>query len=439
MSAPALKRQKTSDDPVCSCKTIQSAARAQHLPCLLKFLASPDLSEKSAAIDEALRLVAAHELHGSSVQPSDCTGCVRALLDIQTSASTTASAKRYKPQPEGALSLCAREGCIPCLETLLAHYMQYGCGLDRENWRVVLESAVRCSQLDSIQAIFRASSRAGSGKELQADLGHAAVQMTLEQHELLLIARGSEHSHTECGGMLRVLSWLLDQGYTCEGSDHDSTLKAALRTMVSFGCIEGANALSSKYQLDLSTVLHEACKAQHGSEMVRELVRLGADIYTVSSNGYNVLQTAVTHGSTDTVKALLKLEQGAASAATTTAASTALPFILQPFDDGDSVLHRAVSKSAQLLEALLLQKDTNVATALQMTDSSGRTVLHCAIELHRVDHVKLLLQAAVSLRVVRQVCDMKDTTDVGIACLVRRTGTAAMLKLLTPYVNEVSS
>jgi Ankyrin repeats (3 copies) len=233
--------------------------------------------------------------------------------------------------------------------------------------------------------------------------------------------------------MLHVLTWLLVQ----KNSDHDSTLKAVLSTMVKFGCTEGVSALSAKHHVDLSAVLHEACKGQHGSALVRELARCGADIYTRSSNGYNVLQTAVMHGSADTVTTLLQLEKSAASTAITTAAASPLPFILQPFDDGDSVLHTAVRKSTQLLEALLLHKDSTVATALQMTDSSGRTALHCAIELHKAEHVKLLLQAAVTLRVVRQVCDMKDGTGIDIACLVRRTGAAAMLKLLSPYVPEV--
>jgi ankyrin repeat protein len=150
--------------------------------------------------------------------------------------------------------------------------------------------------------------------------------------------------------------------------------------------------------------------------MVREMVRCGADIHSRPPNGYNVLQTAVARGSADTVKTLLQLEQSAASTATTTAASSPKPFILQPFNGGDSILHKAVSKSTQLLEALLLLKDSTVATALQMTDSCGRTALHCAIELHKAEHVKLLLQAAVTLRVVRQVCDMKDGTGMYIAC-----------------------
>jgi Ankyrin repeats (3 copies) len=433
MSAPALKRQKTSDAPVCSCEHIQAAARAQHLPCLRKFL-SGNVSERSEIIDEAVRLVAAHERTGS-VQSRDCTGCLRALLDAETSV-TAAITTRYELALESLVSLCAREGCIPCVDALLAHYMKHVHGADSKHWRAVLESILSCSQLEAVQAVFRAVS--SCDEKLQAQLGHDAVQIVLKLLELPLITHGSEHSHSECEGVLRVLTWLLEQGFTCENSDHDSTLKAVLSTMVKLGCTEGVSALSVKHHVDLNAVLHEACQAQHGSAMVRELVRCGADIFARSSNGYNVLQTAVAHGSADTVKTLLQLEKSAASTATTTtAASSTQPFILQSFDDGDSVLHKAVSKSTQLLEALLLLKDNTVATALQMTDSSGRTALHCAIKLHRAEHVKLLLQAAVTLRVVRQVCDVQDDTGVDIACLVKRTGAAAVFKLLSPYISEV--
>jgi Ankyrin repeats (3 copies) len=437
MSAPALKRQKTSDAPVCSCDNIQAAARAQHLPCLRKFVASCNLSdiERSEIIDEALRLVTAHKRTGSSTQSRDrdCTGCLRALLDMQMSA--TAKTATYELVPESLVSLCAREGCTPCLDTLLAHYKKQELGADRQHWRAVLESVLSCSQLEAVQAVFRAVS--SHDEKLQAQLGHDAVQIVLKQLELPLITHGSEQSHSECEGMLRVLTWLFGQGFTCENSDHDGTLEAVLSTMVKLGCTEGVRALSAEHRVDLTAVLHEACAVQYGSAMVRELVRCGADISTRSSNGHNVLQTAVTHGSTDTVKALLQLEKSAASTATTTAALSPQPFILQPFDDGDSILHKAVSKSTQLLEALLLLKDSTVATALQMTDSSGRTALHCAIELHRAEHVKLLLQAAVAVRVVRSVCDVQDDTGVDIACLVKRTGAAAVFKLLSPYISEV--
>jgi hypothetical protein len=180
MSSPALKRQKTSDAPVCSCQNIQAAASGQHLPCLRKFLiSSGNSSERFEVIDEALRLVAAHERTDSSThsRDRDCTGCLKALLDLKTSATTAAT--RYELKLESHLSLCAREGCIPCLDTLLAHYMQHGHGLDRQHWRAVLESVVSCSHLEAVQAIFRAISCCD--EKLQAQLGHDAVQIILQQ------------------------------------------------------------------------------------------------------------------------------------------------------------------------------------------------------------------------------------------------------------------
>jgi ankyrin repeat protein len=277
----------------------------------------------------------------------------------------------------------------------------------------------------------------------------AALEFVLDHHQRQFIADGSERLHSSCAGMMQIFSWLRDEVPDCQCW---GTEQAALSKFVMYNCVEGVRRIAETgvCNVDLDSLLHEACAQPYDSDMVMELVRLGADIYSEvsgasdkSSNSEaaavnkprNVLQIAVLSGNAEIVRALLKLERERLD-------EGYLPLIMQPFADGSSVLHAAVADSSgacdTLLEALLQYEDDNLAAALQMVDSRGKTAVQCAVEQHKYELAERLLQACDALDVVSDVLAVKDEADVNVLCVARRIATKQLGALLTQYTGQVS-
>jgi hypothetical protein len=293
-SPPASKRQKTSDAPDCtSCDSLDAAASAQHLPCLRKFLSSSgNLSEGRAGA--ALDRVAAHD-RAPSALPRDCTGCIKALLQVETSPPATLKSYKLAVTP---LSLSAAAGCENCVLAVLEHHLQHGKALSYCQWRDAVLRAVGCAHLGVLQKLFTAL--AISDKARESGLGSVALKFALEHHQRHFVAQGSEQLHSGCLGMLRVLQWLDAKGFAWPHIDvYDK--QATLFDFIKFNCVEGVRHLGAAWGADrLDALLHEACSQQCGGEMVLELVHLGADIYSEKkwprANASTVLHAAATSG-----------------------------------------------------------------------------------------------------------------------------------------------
>eukprot|EP00953_Heterococcus_sp_UTEX-ZZ885_P025369 13788-Heterococcus_DN1.PRE.2 len=283
--------------------------------------------------------------------------------------------------------------------------------------------------------------------KLARKVGCAAIEFALGHHQRQFKAGGSELLHTGCADILRVLCWLRDEvpGCQCWG-DEQTTLSNCIK----YNCVKGARHLvSTGGAVRLDSLLHEACAQQYGGEMVLELVRLGADIYSkvrvdddsddagVISECCNVLQIAVTADNTEIVRALLHIEK-------TKTDEGELPLLMQAFADGSSVLHAAVTGSSgthegvgnSVLKALIQHKDEHLTAALQMIDSVGRTAVHCAIEQHKYELAELLLQACSVLGVIEEVLAKEDESGASVLCLSRRIATTSSDSVMSPYTEE---
>jgi hypothetical protein len=207
-SSPVPKRQKTSDAPDCtSCRSPKATASAQHLPCLRRFLNSPDgLSERSASA--ALDRVAAHAKAPSS-QSRDCTGCIRALLRVEP--TPAAKTKRYV-QAVTPLSLSAAAGCESCVEALLEHHLQHDNKLSFTQWHDAVRRAVGRVQLGVVQKLFTAI----RDEVLKHRVRRAAIEFALDHHQRQFLAGGSEQLHSSCAGMMQIFSWLRDEVRNCQ-------------------------------------------------------------------------------------------------------------------------------------------------------------------------------------------------------------------------------
>jgi ankyrin repeat protein len=389
----------------------------------------------------ALDRVAAHE-QAPSTQSRDFTGCIKALLQME--ATPAAKAKRYN-RAITPLSLSAAAGCESCVETLLEHHLQHDNKLSFTQWHDAVLRAVGCVQLGVVQKLFTAI----SDEALKRRVRCAALEFALNHHQRHFIAGGSERLHSSCAGMMQIFSWLRDEVPDCQCWGNE---QAALSSFINYNCVEGVRRLAETLEcdVDLDSLLHEACAQPYDSDMVMELVRLGADIYSEvsgasdkSSNNEvaavnkprNVLQIAVLSGSAEIVRALQKLERERLD-------EGYLPLIMQPCAGGSSVLHAAVADSSSacdsFLEALLHYKDDNLAAALQMVDSRGKTAVHCAVEQHKYELAERLLQACDALGVESDVLAVKDEADVNVLHVARRIATKPLGELLTPYIEQVS-
>jgi ankyrin repeat protein len=213
------------------------------------------------------------------------------------------------------------------------------------------------------------------------------------------------------------------------------------------GCAASIEVLVASHQAEVNlkfgasqhTALHLACSvadktvAQQVAAVVEKLVSLEADLHAVTADGDTALHVAVERGSVAAVQALSRL-----LAAESGDSAEHITLLAYQNSDGYTPMHAAINNSDadccdELLAVLLSFKGEHIQRALGVVDKQGRTVLHTAIEQHKLALVQQLLVASSKLGCANVLVNTADSDGADCWCIARRHGTAELSELLATH------
>jgi ankyrin repeat protein len=273
--------------------------------------------------------IAAERGHAAIIQPLIDKGAnVNAGADPSTGSGIT------------ALHLAARNGHEKVLEILLEN----GAEIDyrAQQGRTALHWAAQNGRVGAITLLLNKGANLEAKSSNRFTPLHMAAQAGEEAAAKILIERGSSFSATADGGF--------------------SLLNCAARG----GCVEVVNlALEKGFDVDFTTefgIAHlmaaAAAFSQRRDDVVRLLLKKGADVSKKNAIGRTALQASVIHGFDTTVRLLL--ENGAEVDAQD--------------EDGETALHHCAREGHGVILQMLLEQGANV----NIMTKAGVTALHLA-------------------------------------------------------------
>jgi ankyrin repeat protein len=320
------------------------------------------------------------------------------------------------------------------------------------DWSFVLQAAICSVSLEALQILLDAAPA-----HLTQSLAQTSLHQLCAHVDARLRFSSRSYVHSQCSWMWPLLAHAVKRGACANkvlSSDDYKVCKPAgsnectpLGLLALRGCAAGIEVLVASHQAEVNlnfgasqhTALHLACSvadkavAQQVAAVVEKLVSLGADLHAVTADGDTALHVAVERGSVAAVQALSRLltaERGDSS--------EHINLLAHQNSDGYTPVHTAINNSdadccEELLAVLLSFKAEHVQLALSKVNKQGRTVLHTAIEQHKLTLVQQLLVASSKLGCATVLVNTADSDGADCWCIARRHGTAALSELLATY------
>jgi hypothetical protein len=444
----------------CDCKNLTDAALSAHLSCLKRYWRER-LDHDDKLGSELLNSVARHldMLQAGSPETAmpnlECTACLDLLL--QAGIKIPATLERMKPAQDcydwlqHPLSSAAVAGCVPCLQIILDHIKAVQQVIPSELWQFAVKKAVSALHLDSLKVLLDAVPDESSPKLQQ----YALVQ-ACRTHTANSISR--EDMHAVCATTVRsILEHLIeDRAVDIHGAwSYHSYQKqqqqwaTALSCMVHHGCIEGVQWLVEVAGVDdhrtwgdyKHSALHATGNRWYSEynincQMVKTLTKLGADINMTTSSGATVLHTAALNQNKAVLEQMVTL---------CNKCNTKTPLIAQQDDQGYTTFHAVILTESrhsfyisrsEIVKLLLSCNDNDLVKALMKADITGRTVLHCAVQLRQLEVLSQLLEYS-RLKVLSSLLLPEDSKCHTVITLVRRMGGDSLTSVVLPYCAEV--
>ena len=297
------------------------------------------------------------------------------------------------------LSECVHANHVACTEVLLQHWKSV-CNnevfVPQESEHHGGEADISCPAMWSDPAVCRILIDAGADIETKDERGcsplHSACNSGALDNVKMLV---------EAGAGVRVTD---DEGSTClqdaAGCGHINTV----RYLVGLPDVDVNHRDGNNY-----TALHYA-SAEGDADVVQLLIDAGADIEIKNCNGHCPLHNACSSGALDNVKMLVRAGAGVNVTENKTATCLTLAAIfghtetvrylvglphvhMNHRDSGnDTALHRAGHKACTDVVRVLIDAGADI----EIKNDSGRTPLHCAVEV--LDIVKMLVEAGAGVR-----------------------------------------
>jgi hypothetical protein len=232
-------------------------------------------------------------------------------------------------------------------------------------------------------------------------------------------------------------------------NEHEYT---ALGCITKNGCIKAVRWLIDVAGADVNitwgndqhTVLHDInTRHYHNSgELTNTLVGLGADMNKLTSTGATVLHAAVESLNATALKAFAALCNCEHSGVK----QSEVPLLAKQDHEGHTALHAVLLKDrlryrskdcSQLLSTLLTFNDTRVIEALVKQSSTGKTVLHLAVQLRQLDKLQQLLTVCQRLAVLDRVMNIADVAGQTVIALARCMGGDDLKAIVQPDCAQV--
>eukprot|EP00953_Heterococcus_sp_UTEX-ZZ885_P000365 730-Heterococcus_DN1.PRE.1 len=444
----------------CSCTDVESAALRAHLHCLKKHWNLKSLTGVEAECGQLLlRKVARHEQQSATAKAEQITGakncsdCLTFLFEAGVELSTEPPKATYQWH---ALSSAAAAGCVACLDMMLKKLLVLQVSIPFALCEEAVGVAASCHKLDTLKALL--------------DSAPSVRLANLQQRALLKVCSSatSYYSDTECSVFYAeaqaIIEHLLDRqldvnmATSCPLSVfHLQQSATALGCISGNGCIEAVRWLIEIAGADVNgtwgnnsnTVLHaiaERPSRSHDEDMISTLVSLGADISkrTRTASGDTVLHTAIGGSNLVALKAFVAVCNREESSAEQSQAA----LIARQNDEGSTALHTVLLSAStrrncynqlQWLNALLTCSDSSLTEVLLKQDSTGKTVLHLAVQLRQLDEAEQLLAVCQRLGLLDHVLNIADCKGQSLITLVRCMGGEDLKALVQPYCAQGSA
>jgi hypothetical protein len=338
----------------CYCKDLKGAALSAHLSCLKKYWEEGSQLEGKLA-QELLQNVAHHRFleagtTKASAHDSECTACLRWLLEAGIKISTVLQSKpeRYDHRKH-PLSSAAASGCVSCFKTMLDSIAGTSQVIPGTLWLFGMKGAVSALQLDGVKMLLDAVP-----DELRHKLQQYALIRVCRTHKVRRTFGQADEKHEGCFPNIRpILEFLhedcdidINESWTYESSEKRQHWATALSCMIQHGCVDGLQWLCEVAGADVNntggdgkySALHAAstgwCRQLDiNAQLVATLAELGADLYVTTSSGATVLHTAALSQNTTALEHLVTL---------CNCDSTEAPLIAQQDDQGHTPLHAVI-------------------------------------------------------------------------------------------------
>jgi ankyrin repeat protein len=289
----------------------------------------------------------------------------------------------------------------------------------------------------------------------------------LQQYALIRACRthkasynSAQDTHASCFPKIRpILEFLLqdcdidiNEVWSYQDKQKKQHWSTAMSCMIQHGCVDGVQWLVKVAGVDVNSTWgeykHSALHILSNSwlsderaitQLITTLMSLGADISMTTSSGATILHAAALNQNEMVLEQLVTL---------CNSDMTEAPLIAHQDHQGHTPLHVVVlmelgcrqHKSRRELMALLLKcSSADLAQAFLKQDNAGRTVLHCAVQLHRLQVLGQLLTACSNANVLSSLLLTRDDTGQTVITLVRRVGGDSITSAVLPYCTEVRS
>jgi ankyrin repeat protein len=290
-----------------------------------------------------------------------------------------------------------------------------------------------------------------------AHLVQGFAQTSLHQLCIHAYSRfANDYMHSQCQSLWPLMALTLQKGASADHvSSHDCYVCKPLSPnectplglLVRRGCAAGVEVLVATHKADVNlrfgdnqhTALHLACSVGieeplRTEAMVEKLVSLGADLHAVAADGDTVLHTAVKFGTIAALRALSRLLPASCNDNV-----QHINLLAYQNSDGNTPLHTVVMNSSnadhseEILDVLLNFHTEHIQCALGVVDKQGRTVLHTAIELHKLALLQQLLVASSKLGCASMLVNISDSHDADCWCIARRQGVTELSEIVVAY------
>jgi ankyrin repeat protein len=180
--------------------------------------------------------------------------------------------------------------------------------------------------------------------------------------------------------------------------------------------------------------------AQEIAAVVEKLVSVGADLYAVTADGNTALHVAVKCGAAAALRALRRVQPAGSNDGV-----EQRNLLAYQDSDGCTPLHAAIISDCdadcceEMLDVLLSFNSEHVQLALTKVDKQGRTVLHTAIEQHKIALLQRLLQASSKLGCVTTLVNTADIDDADCWHVARRQGVTELTELLATHTTTAAA
>eukprot|EP00953_Heterococcus_sp_UTEX-ZZ885_P000367 730-Heterococcus_DN1.PRE.3 len=461
---PRLMEELMVSECDCSCIDLESAAASVHLHCLRKHWSL------RSGVDAKLGKLLLHKVVEHKQQPSqhntehaedarDCSGCLSFLLEAGVELSSDARSSwsgKFGRMIPNALCSVAAAGCVSCLVVMLEKLKlpptaplvlwkqavgEASSHLKLDTLRVLLDAAPD-DWLTGLQqtALMRVCNSATSvGNDAKSSEFYAEAQSII-QH--LLERQADVNVAHSC-------QLYLDH-YAGSQNEHEYT---ALGCITKNGCIKAVRWLIDVAGADVNitwgndqhTVLHDVGtrNSRNVEELINTLVSLGADVNKLTSTGATVLHAAVQSSNLPALKAFVAISNSGQYTSGLTQSEVSL--LARQDHEGHTALHTVLLKdkeqcwpcdSNQLLTTLLTCDDSGLLQALVKQDSTGKTVLHLAVQLRQLDKLQQLLAVCERLEVLDCVMNIADNAGQTVITLVRCMGGDDLKAIIQPHYTQ---